>query len=205
MESQDGHSVLVAVGAVAAAFAAVLGAFPVVVAFTKKTARRLNPLSRVVDQLCSMQGQLDSLESEMQSNESSTIRGSLERLEGLMDLHAQRQKAVFTTLPVSVMETDREGKVVWSNRQFSRQTGRTPRELKGLGWINTVELKDRERVRQEWGRAVQSRTEYETEVVLATPDGGSHKGFIQSLLMEGCQGDFLGFVITVTDEGAANR
>ncbi len=201
MESPDGHNALVAVGATAAALAAVLGAFPVVTAFAKKAANRLNPMARVVEQLCAMQTKLASLEVEIQSNDSSTIRGTLERMETLMDLHAQRQKAMFTTLPVSVMETDPEGQVIWSNRQFSRQTGRTPRELKGVGWINAVELKDRERVRREWGQAVESRTEYETEVVLATPDGGKCRGFVQSLLMEGCTGDFLGFVITVSDEG----
>ena len=141
------------------------------------------------------------MEEEIRANDPSAISGSLERLEGLMDLHAQRQKAVFTTLPVSVMETDREGRVVWANRQFSRQTGRTPRELHGIGWINAIAPSDRERVRSEWCRAVQTRTEYETEAGLTTPDGGTRKGFIQTLLMEGCKGDFLGFVITVTDEG----
>ena len=201
MEGHDGHDAMVAVGAVAAAVAALLGAFPVVVTFTKKVARRMNPLAKVVDQLCAMQTKLDSLEVDMQSTHSSAINGALGRMETLMDLHAQRQKAMFTTLPVSVMETDPEGKVIWSNRQFSRQTGRTPRELKGIGWINTVEIGDRERVRKEWCRAVQSRTEYEAEVVLVTPDGSKCKGFIQSLLMESSGGDFLGFVITVTDEG----
>jgi len=190
-----------AIGVIAGAFVALWAAIPLVSRVRKRVGVALNPLSRVLEELDAVQRKLEVLTAEMRPNGGSTLRDSLDRVEASLELHTQRQRAAFTSMPVGVMETDHTGQVLWSNRRLSRVTGRTPRELHGVGWMNAMAPSCRSRIRECWDRAMETQTEFEADVEILTAAGELCKGTLQAMFMESSSHRFLGFILVVTEEG----
>jgi len=91
--------------------------------------------------------------------------------EQALRLSEQRYRSLVMAGTQMVWTTDAGGMVV--DMPFWRQlTGQTPDEVRGEGWAAAVHPDDRERVRDAWRRAVQSRTPYEAEYRLRLHDGG---------------------------------
>lgn len=107
---------------------------------------------------------------EFSPNGGKSNRDVLNRIELRQVLQEQRQKAILSDMSVGVFETDSEGEFIWVNRKYLRMTGRAPDEVKGSGWINTVAVRDRDRVIQEWNSAIAEEREFESEFMLITPD-----------------------------------
>jgi PAS domain S-box-containing protein len=139
------------------------------------------------------------LSTELKPNGGSTIRDLLDRIERNQTVQGEKQRAVFTTLPIGIFEADVQGNVTWANRKLCRMTGRTPNELKGSGWINALKYEDRTRVRANWINSIASQSEYEERATLTTPDAVNTHAFIQSMKLENADGGAIGYVVTVTN------
>jgi len=107
---------------------------------------------------------------EMKPNGGASVRDCLNRIELRQVLQEQRQWAILSDMSVGVFEADAEGEFVRVNRKYLRMTGRSPEEVIGTGWINTIALRDRERVEAEWHTAIAEEREFESEFMLITPD-----------------------------------
>ena len=137
---------------------------------------------------------------ELRPNGGASIRDSLNRIEIRQVLQEQRQKAILSDMSVGVFETDMDGEFVWVNRKYLRMTGRTPSEVKGSGWINTVAERDRERVKTEWDDAMEENREFESRFLLITPDDDRIEVQVRTYKYEesGNKNEPLGFMGIVT-------
>ncbi len=70
-----------------------------------------------------------------------------------------------------VVEFDANGRVVHVNRNLVLTSGRIENEFMGSGWLNIVELSDRNRTGEEWAEAFEEKRAYETEVNLRLQTG----------------------------------
>ncbi|WP_254565803.1 PAS domain S-box protein [Oscillatoria sp. HE19RPO] len=70
-----------------------------------------------------------------------------------------------------IWNTSAEGEFVTEQPAWSRFTGQTFDQLKGIGWLNSVHPDDREQTAQVWNQAVQNRVLYEVEHRLRHHDG----------------------------------
>jgi len=107
---------------------------------------------------------------EMKPNGGASVRDCLNRIELRQVLQEQRQWAILSDMSVGVFEANSDGEFVRVNRKYLRMTGRSPEEVTGTGWINTIALRDRERVEAEWNSSIEEEREFESEFLMITPD-----------------------------------
>lgn len=70
-----------------------------------------------------------------------------------------------------VVEFDTHGRVTHVNRNLVLASGRIENEFMGSGWLNIVELADRNRCGEEWAEAFEEKRAYETEANLRLLSG----------------------------------
>lgn len=142
---------------------------------------------------------------ELQPNGGASVRDSLNRIELRQVLQEQRQKAILSDMSIGVFETDNQGQVVWVNRKYLRMTGRTPDEVKGSGWINTIAHRDRERVVLSWETAIEEGREFEDTFLMITPDNERVPVQARTYKMTGQDDHQLGFLGMLTPLCEAGR
>lgn len=142
--------------------------------------------------------QMNFIVAELKPNGGASVRDSLNRIELSQVLNESRQRAVLTGMDVGVFETDSAGNFTWINRKYLRMTGRAPDEVKGSGWINTVALRDRDRIISAWDDAISEEREFEDEYMMITPDNERVTVQIRTYKMANHDKESLGFLGMVT-------
>ncbi len=135
-----------------------------------KTRDSMFGIGELKTDISALSEQVTFIADEMRPNGGASIRDCLNRIEVRQVLQEQRQWAVMADMDVGVFESDAEGNFTRVNRKYLRLTGRSPDEVVGSGWINTVANRDRERVEADWDRAITEEREFEAEFLLITPE-----------------------------------
>jgi len=140
--------------------------------------------------------------SEFRPNNGTSMKDTMNRIETRQLLGEQTQWAILDDMKVGVYTTDGNGEFLRVNRKYLRMTGRTPAEVRGSGWVNTVATRDRDRVEHDWAQAIAEEREFESEFLLITPDNNRLEVTTRTYRMDGPDGAPLGFfgVLTPIDE-----
>lgn len=96
---------------------------------------------------------VEQIGAEFKPNGGSTIKDALVRLEALMTIERERNRAVSTMLPAGMFETDEAGLNTWVSSKYTELTGLTLADAIGWGWAASVHDDDRVRVIAEWTSA----------------------------------------------------
>ena len=155
-------------------------------------------ISAVQEDLLCLRGQMDFVVSELKPNNGTSLRDSVNRIETRQVLQEQTQKAILSDMSIGVFKTDAEGLFTWVNPKYLRMTGRAPNEVHGSGWVNTIAVRDRERVQREWKEAIDDSRDFESEFLLITPDDDRVQVSARTYKMIGQEDELLGFVGMLT-------
>jgi PAS domain S-box-containing protein len=98
---------------------------------------------------------------ELHRNSGLSIRDAVDRIEKLVSRGEERQKILMGLNPFVVFESDVEGQYTFVNKTFLRWTGREYHDVLGSGWFNCIFPEDRDKVREEWERAVEEKRTFE--------------------------------------------
>ena len=109
----------------------------------------------------------------------------------------KRFRTLVAHAPVGIFLTDPHGELTFVNERWSELAGLTPAE--GEGWFQCIHPEDRERVRQEWYRAVEERRSFDEEFRFLWPDGRVVWVVGQGIALPGESGELTGFIGSVTD------
>lgn len=119
-----------------------------------------------------MEQTLASIAKEVRPNGGSSLRDAVERTEksviilsGVMRAHHSADDTYAR------FEADGIGLWSWANPTLLHWVERSMHEVDGYGWINSVGLDDRPRIRDEWERAVAERREFSARFHLRTTRG----------------------------------
>ncbi|MFZ2405522.1 MAG: PAS domain S-box protein, partial [Methylobacter sp.] len=116
----------------------------------------------------------------------------------------QRSQKLFHTVarvsPVGLFLTDSEGQCVYVNEYWFEITGLSPGgETYGEAWTKALYTADKERVLNEWHRAVQMDLPFESEFRFQRPSGIVKWVIGKAIAERGVRGERLGYVGTITD------
>lgn len=201
---QNGWAVLLALGAGIFAITELACGFkwtrkhiwsPICSIFTLQTRGKLD----------AMAAQLANITKELSPNGGSSLRDSVDGLRATVNLIDTRQvlqnerlKAITGDAPEGLKEFNAIGQLIWANRTYARWVNRDLAELVGNGWINTVFLADRDRVKREWAEVVREGRNYETAYRDVTPDGKVFLVAVRATAMRASDGSVIGFMKTLT-------
>ncbi len=117
----------------------------------------------------------------------------------------QRFHILAQISPVGIYRTDAQGQCVYVNERWLEMAGMTAPQAMGEGWVKAIHADDRERVFQEWSRAVRTQTPFHAECRLqrpTAPDGSPGKVtwvLTQATAERDADGNIAGHVGTITD------
>jgi hypothetical protein len=116
-----------------------------------------------------------------------------------LKMSEERYQILAEILPIGIFRTDKEGVGVYVNNKLCEITGLTKEDAFGEGWKQKVHPEDRERVVSKWTAAVKARMPAKEEYRFVRPDGKTVWVFAESIPDIGDDGEFKGYVGTLTD------
>lgn len=127
----------------------------------------------------------------------------LEEAQEWMGQELRRSEVRYKTLaemaPVGIYRADAAGGYLFVNERWCQMTGRTMAQALGDGWQEALHPEDRERVLEEWSKAVACAGVLQSEFRLKGGDEGKLWVVGQARAETDNEGRVLGFVGTVTD------
>ena len=120
---------------------------------------------------------------ELRPNGGTSLRDTVDLIDARQILQIERLKAISFDAPVGLKEFSPRGELIWCNRTYLRMVQRDYTELMGYGWINSVFLADRDRVRREWDEVVREGRNYETSYREVTPEGKTFTIAVRATVM----------------------
>ncbi|OPX97745.1 MAG: Signal transduction histidine-protein kinase/phosphatase DegS [Syntrophorhabdus sp. PtaB.Bin006] len=121
----------------------------------------------------------------------------------LAETELRRSQKLFHTIarvsPVGLFRTDSEGQYIYVNECWSDITGLSPDKTYGEGWVKALCPADKERILDEWYRAVKGDLPFESEFCFQQQSGIKKWVIAKAIAERGVHGERLGYVGTITD------
>jgi PAS domain S-box-containing protein len=93
------------------------------------------------------------------------------RAQEALRFNEERYRSLVAATTQTVWTTDARGDVVADSPQWRAFTGQSFEQIKGRGWMDAVDPRDRERAGVEWSNAVQRASIYQAEYRVRRSDG----------------------------------
>ncbi len=133
---------------------------------------------------------------------------SRKQIETELQASRSRYRALVTSAPVGIFQTDVEGKCLFINQQCLELIGSTLAEALGEGWANTLHPDDRASIYSQWHTAVQNRQEFASEHRFVTPQGSVNWVFVKAIGIydeSGTVSGYIGTMMDITERRAAEQ
>ena len=108
-----------------------------------------------IQRLANIEQTVAKIYKEVMPNGGSSLRDAVSRTEIGLAVAINTTRAQWNGQGMfAVAESDPHGHLIWANSTYLKWVNRIEREVRGTGWINSVGVADRERVRREWDSCV---------------------------------------------------
>jgi PAS domain S-box-containing protein len=121
------------------------------------------------------------------------------RIEAALQASQSRYRALVTTAPVGIYQTDAAGNSIFVNQQCLELLGLPLDEVLGRGWANALHPDDRAAVSARWESAVQAQREFGSEYRFVTPQGRVKWVFTNAIGIHDESGTLTGYIGTMLD------
>ena len=129
------------------------------------------------------------------------LRNISERKRAEQALRASENKfrSLTCLLPVGVYLCNPDGSCQYVNERWREMAGMSPEEALGYGWVSGIHLDDREMVRANWDRMVESKGSWGCEYRFQTPAGKTTLVYGLATTVQDEKGRITGYVGANTD------
>ena len=141
------------------------------------------PLYTTLQTFASIPASISALEAQLKPNGGHSLRDVVNRIEANLLKSVERQKIFMGFTPHAVFETDDQGRFVYFNRNFLRWISRAESELLGENWINCIHHPDRDRVQQEWDRAIEGKRNFDMRFRVSSGEGDIFEVWLRAFPM----------------------
>jgi len=172
--------------------AAITGSLAAIMTFYKKI---IMPLIKAVTKVKDTINIIEKLQEEFKPNGGNSMRDAIARIEMRLLVEQQTRRVVSMALDVGIFECDASGMYLWVNQYYSNITGLTPLDAKNYGWVNAIDIKDRDAVVEEWNRAIAQKRAFQMEFrVINVLTGIPLKVVSHSFPIASDKGEIIGYV-----------
>jgi len=162
----------------------------------------LRPAMKFIDKHDDVVKSIENIEKEITCNGGSSLKDTViklnttcGRIENRQKIIEQRSKASLHYSNTALFETDRKGRLVWTNEPFYQLTGQTLTDIKGYDWITYVHEDEREEFLQEFESCLKMNRKFSKELTTSNGMEMRMTGYPYRL-NDNEQG---GFLISITD------
>lgn len=125
--------------------------------FTYLWVKAIRPIIKVIQSHASVMSSIDYIKKELTTNGGNSLKDTIldlkntcGRIEARQKVIEQRTKAALHYNTSMLFETDTDGRLVWSNENFSTYFKYTQQNLEGYDWLSCIDEDDRENLLQEF-------------------------------------------------------
>jgi PAS domain S-box-containing protein len=136
----------------------------------------LRPAMKFIDKHDEVVKSIGNIEKEITCNGGSSLKDAVinlnqtcGRIENRQKIIEQRTKAGLHYSNTALFETDKKGKLIWTNEPFFAMTGQTLTDVKGYDWITYIHEDEREDFMKEFESCLNMNRKFSVEVM--TSDG----------------------------------
>ena len=136
----------------------------------------LRPAMKFIDKHDEVVHSIENIEKEITCNGGSSLKDAVinlnttcGRIENRQKIIEQRTKASLHYNNTALFETDKKGKLIWTNEPFLAMTGQTLTDVKGYDWITYIHEDEREDFMKEFESWLNMNRKFSVEVT--TSDG----------------------------------
>jgi PAS domain S-box-containing protein len=159
------------------------------------------PMFQAIKQYNNLCEKVDVIFYEITPNGGTSIKDTVNIISKDLNEISEMQKALSADAKEALFKTDSEGNCNWINRTYARTVQRTPPELMGHGWQNSIAKDDREHVVKAWYTAVEEDRELTLNFRFETPDGEMIPARLRSYKMTDSKGEIIGYVGSIITKG----
>lgn len=142
---------------------------------------------------CKAYSKLREIYQEVVPNGGTSLRDAINRIEGRQVVADQRHQAVVSLTDIAMFESDAGGRCVWANRAYLRMVDKSLNDIQGNGWVNIVHPMDRDRVFEEWQKAVVQNREFGMRYRVVCSEGEETHVLCQTAIMRNIKGELIGY------------
>jgi PAS domain S-box-containing protein len=102
-------------------------------------------------------------------------------------------------------ETDNKGELTYVNRAYCMVVGRTPSELLGSGWYNTITADEKDKVTKEFRDAIKNHREWEMTYTISTRDTEKRQVTCRAYRYQDSSGNTMGYLGMMSYLGPENK
>ena len=170
-----------------------------IVWFYKKS---IQPAIEVIKDAGKAHVAIERITKEFLPNGGSTLRDTIDRIEGRQIVAENRQRAILSETHIGIFETDSSGRCFWVNRTYLRMCGKTLEEVKGFNWISALHPEDRDRVFEEWSECLNQQREFDLEYrIVNSTNNTSLLVKCHTYVIMDIKGEVCGYVGTLSPVG----
>ncbi|MBM3677552.1 MAG: PAS domain S-box protein, partial [Actinobacteria bacterium] len=125
-----------------------------------------------------------------------------DRIAAQLRTSERRFRALATSAPACLFETDSTGACVWVNERWQEITGRSDESAVGFRWLDAIHPEDVARVQTEWRTSVLRRTRFAGDFRFVRPDGSVRWVTASAAPLPGDEEDApgaLGVIVDITE------
>ena len=162
----------------------------------------LRPAMKFIDKHDDVVQSIENIEQEITCNGGSSLKDAViklnttcGRIENRQKIIEQRSKASLHYSNTALFETDRKGRLVWTNEPFYQLTGQSLTDIKGFDRLTYIHEDEREEFLQEFNSCLEMNRKFSKEVMTSNGMEMRMTGYPYRL-NDNEQG---GFLISITD------
>lgn len=141
----------------------IAGAATAIVTFYKAVIRPILKAFKKIKETVTL---IEKLHDEFKPNGGSSLRDAVNRIEEKILCEQGARRVLSMALDVGVFECDADGLCLWVNQYYTTITGLSPFEARNFGWINAVDIRDRDGVVEQWDLAIKHKRIFQMEYKL---------------------------------------
>lgn len=123
--------------------------------------KRIDELSdRLTKQHSALNDKLDILIKEFKPNGGSSLKDQINRLENAMSLSEAQRLLLLNNVNNGVWASDVNGNCIWANEPLIKSVQGTVDDFVGTNWENIIYPPDRQKVSDEWMRAIRQKRDF---------------------------------------------
>jgi PAS domain S-box-containing protein len=135
--------------------------------FTYLWVKAIRPVIKIIQSHESVMSSVEYIKKELTTNGGNSLKdtildlkGTCGRIEARQKVIEQRTKAALHYNNSMLFETDTDGRLVWSNENFTSYFKYTQQNLEGYDWLSCIDEDDREDLLQEFKSCLQMNRKF---------------------------------------------
>lgn len=118
---------------------------------------------------------LNQIHHQLTCENTGSLRQAINETQKAVSQLGAARRANLNSSETAMVETNKNGQLVWANEAYIALTGRSLNALRGSGWVNVIAPEERAYAETQWEHVVEERRTLDSTHTYISPEGNKFK------------------------------